>query len=255
MVLATIMGHSPFEQFKRPSSQVMEIEPVKPVDSKEKEKEKETRTKKLHEYYKSKYNLNVKNKIELTHFFDGIYDNDKNRLIRMVSRGYDVSLQNERGLTPIHCAVFFERISIIGYLLDTLGANPNSSNCDTYSPLHDAVDFKNYPIIQMLLTHGAVPDVFDCNMFTPLHRAVSNKDHDIAILLLENKANPNTVNAYDETPFVTAIMKSDHDMVSILFKYGVVIDPYEFANILEIARTYSNHEMFKIILDQFMNNQ
>src|SRR5689334_12508408 len=109
------MGHSPFEQFKRPSNQIIEVEPVKPIKPIDLKVQSETKTKKLHEYYKSKYNINVKNKTELTHFFDAIYENNKNALVRMVGRGYDVSLQNERGLTPIHYAVFFERISIVAY--------------------------------------------------------------------------------------------------------------------------------------------
>ena len=168
----------------------------------------------------------------------------------MIKHGADVNSKDERSITPLHWAVAFGKSRIINVLLEN-GADINAI-ADTFgTPLHwiaarlSLSDKVN--IAKLLIEHGA--DVNSVHHgLTPLHLAAMSGNVDIAKVLLENGADAN-VNVQGLTPLHLAASSGYADIVELLLKHGAdpSIRDSDGKTALDFARESNRKDVVKII--------
>ena len=141
----------------------------------------------------------------------------------------DPSCINQRGLklnwSPVFRCVVSGSTVALKVLLEN-GADPNLPNDSGETPLHQAVENKDYLISKILLKHKADPNRQEEYGETPLHYAVTNGDSDTTELLLKFRANPNICETrFKRTPLHIATMKKNREIVKILMVHGA--NPHE----------------------------
>ncbi|QDT44039.1 Ankyrin repeats (3 copies) [Gimesia alba] len=119
---------------------------------------------------------------------------DPNRLDDAVFMSPIMWLVTGTGLTNETSIECFE-------LLAENGANINLKSPDTgLSPLHLAVDSRDFKTTKVLIERGAEIDAQDKQGKTPLHYAVEYKNEMLVELLLDSGANSSLVDNNNETP-------------------------------------------------------
>lgn len=86
--------------------------------------------------------------------FDAICDHDTETLLKLISEGYSVNFQDERGYTPLHVAADLRYGNILSFFLEQ-GADPNIVAPNGATPLSLAVEQNHYYGIRTLAASGA----------------------------------------------------------------------------------------------------
>ena len=83
------------------------------------------------------------------------------QLDRLLRAGIDVSVTdtNTTKNTPLHWAASFGNAITVQLLLEQFGADPNVTNSQGMTPLHDAVLRKDIEIVKVLIKFGANPTI------------------------------------------------------------------------------------------------
>jgi len=157
----------------------------------------------------------------------------------------NVYLKNDKDLTPLHVAVLYNQIIIVGFLLDHTNININAADSDGLTALHYAC-MKNYQNILLLLLHeNADPTVTDSKGNTPLHLAVDRSHESCvkAILYLSEHMNLpiniNAVNDKGDTPLHLAAKWGYQMIVCILLECGAKCEPTNKKHQTPLMITYS----------------
>ncbi|CAB0033800.1 unnamed protein product [Trichogramma brassicae] len=159
---------------------------------------------------------------------------------------FDLNYIDERGITHFHvaceygCCDVVEKFLELGQDPDCLAQKSDSSPID--SPLHLALDQKEYKMVALLLRNGANPNSFNNNGLVPLHiicmreknsdvdlysifckrKTVPDDDWDkldVAILLLRSGANPNLASKEGLTPLHMICERSYvKDLTEVIFE-------------------------------------
>ena len=79
---------------------------------------------------------------------------DIERIQSLVSRGADVDAKDKDGDTPLHSAVSFDYYDVVELLIEE-GANVNTKNQKGKTPLSLAKDKGSEEIVELLRKHGA----------------------------------------------------------------------------------------------------
>ncbi len=125
--------------------------------------------------------------------------------------------------TPLHFAVLFKRYDVIELLL-ARGARVAVCDPAGMSPLHTAVFIDALPAIEILVRSGADLDQICLDGrggLTPLAVAISSSQQECAKLLLELGANPEVGGRSGMSPLHFAAMKEDPVWVELLLAQGV----------------------------------
>ena len=103
------------------------------------------------------------------------------------------------------------------------GADPDSANCDGFTPLHEAAWSGDVDAWKLLLDKGANPNCLSHIGWTPLHYAVWRGNTDLVQLLLNAGAEPNKADNKGKTPLLIAQERSvefenyyNRDIINIL---------------------------------------
>ncbi|TDG48585.1 hypothetical protein AWZ03_004914 [Drosophila navojoa] len=175
----------------------------------------------------------------------------------LLDRGADPNRwEDKKEVTPLHCAassksveclllllrrkaninIGINRRSALHYAIDgdavdcveillKYGADPNTPQVYTETPLHTACASGFTKCVQLLLNHNAdVRSQFGEGKVTALHLAAENDYAECVRLLLEHGADVNCRNASQQTPLHLACLSQSISSVEILLKYGANVN-------------------------------
>lgn len=142
----------------------------------------------------------------------------------------DINSVNNKGLTPLHNAIFAKNIARVTELIDK-GVNVNiqlihgnpldKSTNRIYTPLHCAAQVGNSTIISLLLAAGAhINSTHQNDECTPLHLAAWFGYPDCVQLLIEKGADIHKTNLKGKTPAYFAAFKKQSECLKILIENG-----------------------------------
>lgn len=150
---------------------------------------------------------------------------DMTRLL--VSAGFDVNIQDERGCTPLWHAVDLSNYQMTKAITSSPLCDVNIEDHTHLSPLHVIAlkDYADVRIASLLIRRGAHIDALTSRGCTPLILACKSDRYDLVRLLLLNGANPNHCGYNGHTP-ISAVLENCKDsfILELLMKAGARID-------------------------------
>ncbi|XP_055849071.1 transient receptor potential channel pyrexia isoform X2 [Episyrphus balteatus] len=128
--------------------------------------------------------------------------------------------------SALHFAIDRNAVECVETLLK-YGANPNTPQVYTETPLHTACALGNKKCVELLLAHGAdVRPQFGEGKLTALHLAAENDYVECVRILLEHGADVNCRNAGYQTPLHLACLSQSVETVEMLIKYGANVNAH-----------------------------
>ncbi|XP_037939903.1 transient receptor potential channel pyrexia [Teleopsis dalmanni] len=126
--------------------------------------------------------------------------------------------------SALHFAIDRNAIECVETLLK-YGADPNTPQVYTETPLHTACALGFSKCVELLLSHGAdVRSQFGEGKLAALHLAAENDYVECVRLLLEHGAEVNCRNASNQTPLHLACLSQSIETVELLIKYGANVN-------------------------------
>ncbi|KAM3549186.1 hypothetical protein ARSEF4850_008993 [Beauveria asiatica] len=146
----------------------------------------------------------------------------------LAQHGFNVSLEDDQGNSPLHIAAELGNEAVVGFLV-TQDSVQNGDMNNKPSPLHYAAMSGGFNSARCLVDGKAGKQVRDGFGWTPLHYAAGSGDLDVVRLLLSGleggkKGIDDYVNCKDTThgwtPLHFAAMSGSHDVVDLLVDLG-----------------------------------
>ncbi|XP_035679062.1 malignant fibrous histiocytoma-amplified sequence 1 homolog [Branchiostoma floridae] len=154
---------------------------------------------------------------------------DQRRVSQLVQEGEDVDgrcecklpdLKRAHEFTPLHCAAAVADLGVIDLLINA-GAQVDSEDEVGCSPLHRAVWYNKFDVVQALLSkYGADKNKQNWEGYTPLHLAAKAGHLEILNLLLKTGVNLDVVDKVGMTATDHAKERHHLDVVKVLEEYG-----------------------------------
>ncbi|MBW2173360.1 MAG: ankyrin repeat domain-containing protein, partial [Deltaproteobacteria bacterium] len=192
--------------------------------------------------------IQVEARSTMQHLRQAAADSENERVKLLISKGVDVNVKNDEGLTLLHCAARDGHKEIVELLLahgadvNVGGANYNRTAAEfamsrnhteivqllvskgaDISPLHFALYMKDEARARSLIEGGADVNRQTPNGTTPLTRAVNVGFKDIVELLIAKGANVNAKDNFDWTPLHSAVY-GNKDIVELLITEGANVN-------------------------------
>jgi ankyrin repeat protein len=182
----------------------------------------------------------------------------------LYQHGADVDAEHS-SYTTLHKACRNQALDTAQWLLNH-GANVNTQAVQLWAPLHNAVDYGQFPVFQMLIEHNADIDIRTEHGKSPLHLAASSwvkGDHHIDIMqfLLDHGANPNARDNDDSSPLHHSswwekgpgyvLRRGTVEGTRLLLKHGAIIDAEdnEGRTPLQLALEHGRHDIAACLLE------
>ncbi len=126
---------------------------------------------------------------ENTPLYSAAFYGDLEMVQVLLEYGVDINAQNRYGRTPLSFASLDDRDDPrVARLLVERGADPNTRNWISFTPLLDALEARMIEIARVLIELGASVEVKDNGGRTPLDIASGEQREEIIKLLLEHRA-------------------------------------------------------------------
>ena len=177
-------------------------------------------------------------------------------LAYLLECGADLTLKNNKGITPLHMAVLKGHIDIIQSLID----DNNKIKFDVHvkeskfenSPLHLAVQFGK---MALLLKCGADVNMKNSTGSTPLHNVAENGHTNIFQSLIDLGGDINIVNKANRTVFHVAALNGHLDIVKLLIAKGASPNEkgYKMLTPLHEAAMKGHVQIVKYLLENGAN--
>ncbi|XP_022210828.2 transient receptor potential channel pyrexia [Drosophila obscura] len=144
-------------------------------------------------------------------------------ILLLLRRKANINIGIEK-LSALHYAIDWNAVDCVEILLK-YGADPNTPQVYTETPLHTASALGYTKCVQLLLSHHAdVRSQFYEGKVTALHLAAENDYVDCARLLLEHKADVDCRNASQQTPLHIACLTQSIATVHLLISHGANVN-------------------------------
>ena len=174
-------------------------------------------------------------------------DDNINLLINYVDKHFhsELSARNHEGMTPIHLATFFDKISIAKSLIRA-GAHTDLLTKDRHleTALHMAVRLRRQEIALLLIREGAAMDLKNNEKQTPLHLATQSQKYSLVNELIAKRANVNAIDNELETPAHYAVRFYEYEVLDriITAKANINTQTIEGYTPLHLAYMLKNHQ-------------
>ncbi|XP_019619647.1 PREDICTED: malignant fibrous histiocytoma-amplified sequence 1 homolog [Branchiostoma belcheri] len=160
---------------------------------------------------------------------DAVIKGDQHRVAQLVQAGEDVDgrcecklpdLKRAHEFTPLHCAAAVGDLQVIDLLINA-GAEVDSQDEVGCSPLHRAVWYNKFDVVQALLSkYAADKDKKNLEGYTPVHLAAKAGHLEILKILLKTGVNLDVVDKVGMTAADHAKEREHLDAVKLLEEYS-----------------------------------
>lgn len=155
-------------------------------------------------------------------------NNDVSKIKELLSQGADINVSDEKNLTPLHSAAFFNKndshYTTIELLLMS-GADVNARTALGNTPIYYSVNKGNVKTVKLLLNHKADPNIRNNCDNSPLIEAICSENINLVQLLLDHGADVNSVNKNDgATPLHTAAYWNNAKLFKCLLRNGAQLN-------------------------------
>jgi uncharacterized protein len=131
----------------------------------------------------------------------------------LIKYGANINKKNKTGYTALFEAIYFNRVSIVEYLINN---GINKENID-YELLH-AINLTP-EMLKLLIKHGANVNTTDNLGQTPLMQFYA-RDYKIVKILIQNKANVNAIDKKGNSVMTHLSIYQDPELIKLLIKNG-----------------------------------
>jgi ankyrin repeat protein len=152
-----------------------------------------------------------------------IEEGDVKRVEHLISKGFNVNLQDKYGLTPLHVAVSFSFYKISEILI-AAGADPKKFDHGGETALLIAAKEGDDDIVKLLIENGSDINAEDIMGWTILSVFVDYDDTKMIEFALEKGADKNYKNRFGNTALNFAIDKGNFNSIKSLVETGADID-------------------------------
>jgi len=165
-----------------------------------------------------------------TSLIDAVKSGDDATALALIQQKADVNKAEQDGTTPLHWAVYQNDVERVDRLLKA-GANVKAANEFGATPLSEAAVGGDPAIIEKLLKAGADPESPNADGQTALMVLARTSNVAAAQLLLKKKANVNAVEQWrGQTALMWAAAQSQPEMVKLLVKHGANVNARSIVN-------------------------
>ena len=185
--------------------------------------------------------------------FDALKNNDLSKVKTLVEANNQLlGSKDESGNTPLHLAVNQKQYETVSYLLNE-GADVNCGNTNKLTPLHFSSYLGSPEITGLLIEKGADVSLADFQLQTPLHYAAANGFKEVAEILLKNGAPVEAKNSYGRTPLLLcARERGTPEIARLLIEAGAdvnVKDKFE-STPLELAAWRGYKDIIGVLIEK-----
>jgi len=140
----------------------------------------------------------------------------------LVKAGARFNLAANQGATPLYAATDRNHDEVVDFLLTLKGIAANQGvNQNKFTPLHRAIDNKNYSIMRSLIKSGKVNiDLTTSDEISPLYRAAQANDIEAVDILIEAGADVNFATKKTTSALYLASLKGFTDVAKSLILSG-----------------------------------
>lgn len=131
----------------------------------------------------------------------------------------DINLQNNKGLTALMAAVYYDHRDIFEYLIFE-GADLSLKNHRQYTALHFAVDRGNREYIDILMDRTPPEAYTAAKAVSLLRPAIDNNDADTVAYLLDKNVPATSPSGQGISPLTAAAVSPNPEIVDLLLEHG-----------------------------------
>ena len=140
---------------------------------------------------------------------------------KLIEHGADPEIRNHLNWTTIFFAVSKNQFDIAKYLVEDVKVNLNLLDNAGFSPLHWAVNNRNFEMLDLLVANGADPNIQSEARGSPLHEVITHHDLEMVKYLVGiERVDVELPNEFGYTPLFWAIANRNVETVKILVEFG-----------------------------------
>ncbi|XP_071115571.1 ankyrin repeat domain-containing protein 50-like [Haliotis cracherodii] len=173
----------------------------------------------------------------------------------LVSKGYSMSLVNERGDNILHCACWGGEVEMVKYILSHDMEDINSRGCKKMTPVMAAALHGDKEVVELLVSEGADVSLVSEKGDNILHLACrGGRVEVVKYLLSQDMVRINSRGWKQRTPVMVAAVNRHKEVVELLVSEGADVSLLSHSgdNILCCACLGGDVEVVKYILSQDM---
>jgi ankyrin repeat protein/TPR repeat protein len=167
----------------------------------------------------------------------------------LIAKGANVNTRDNRSFSPLHHASF-EDLEAVAEMLIANGADVQAKNWRSETPLHLGVEEGQWRVTNLLISKGADVNAKDKAEITPLLLAVDKRHKEIAELLIAKGADVNAKDENENTPLHCAAFSGCTKIAELLVSNGADVNAKDEngSTPLHDAATLGHKEMAGLLI-------